>query len=44
MDAEHLQEVLDEWIGNGAWGIIADTVSHPVQTLVPWPLKEIGER
>ncbi|MBN2587133.1 MAG: insulinase family protein [Candidatus Fermentibacteraceae bacterium] len=36
--SEELSAVLERWIGNGGWGIIADTTSVNPDRLRPWPL------
>ncbi|NOQ21110.1 MAG: hypothetical protein GQ565_00475 [Candidatus Aegiribacteria sp.] len=35
---EDLRVVLETWVGNGGWGIIADTTVVPFDQLQPWPL------
>ena len=35
---EDLRLVLETWVGNGGWGIIADTTSVPAEQLRPWSL------
>ena len=39
LDADHLRQVLDDWVGYGGWGIIADTTLVPTAALGPWPLR-----
>ena len=33
---EDLRDVLGKWVGNGGWGIIADTTVIPAEQLQPW--------
>lgn len=36
---EDVASVLEEWVGPGGWGIIADTTLVPAAALGPWPLR-----
>ncbi|OPL17588.1 MAG: hypothetical protein AVO35_09155 [Candidatus Aegiribacteria sp. MLS_C] len=39
LDSCDLSQVLEEWIGPGGWGVIADTILVPAETIGPWPLR-----
>lgn len=39
LSPEELSQALENWVGNGAWGIIADSTIVPIEELRPWSLR-----